>query len=67
MKKSIDATNVCLVTSYVDGDKLLMWNPPRAGQELSKEKALVLAAWLVVMAGEDGEGFSEYIAAVQRS
>lgn len=49
------------------GDDLIFINPPMRGQVISKQDALLLAAWLVAMAeGEEGE-FQRVLEAVQNT
>jgi len=39
----------------IRADKIAFFNPPKRLEELSKEDALLLAAWIVALADEDGK------------
>jgi len=54
-----DIGNKWLVGS--NGDSIVILNPP---SRLTKEEALVLAAWLVALADPAGEDFTEIMEAV---
>lgn len=57
----IDTNNDCLVGAR--GGRIVMMAPPYA--PMSKERALRLAAWLVVIADPGGEKFAKVLAAVK--
>lgn len=61
MSEEIDAFNKFLVG--MQGQSLVILNPPRG--VISKQDALVLAAWLVSMADPLGEQFEKTLAAVR--
>jgi hypothetical protein len=58
----IDTTNKFLVSDY--RDQVVLLNPPVPRQMLSIDDALLLAAWLVAIAGER-KRFLEVLAAVE--
>jgi hypothetical protein len=60
--ETIDTTNKFLVGGRADG--ILITCPPRGS--ISRQEALVLAAWLVSLADRDGE-FQKVLAAVQNT
>lgn len=51
----------------VAGDQLTMLNPPRPREALSREDALLLAAWLVALAETKEGQFQALLTAVQNS
>ena len=59
-----DLGNPFLVVARADGS-LLIGNAPRT--VISRDEALLLAAWLVVMADPAGDRFGPVLKAVQRS
>ncbi len=62
MNKDIDTTNFAGVG--IVGNSIIMLLPPRV--PITKERALVLAAYLVTLA-DDGDEFPEYLKAVQNT
>lgn len=60
--ETIDTANKFIVGGR--GDQVLITMPPRG--PISKSDALVLAAWLVVLADTDGK-FQKVLAAVQNT
>lgn len=59
MKTFDEVPNKFLVGSKVNGGVIIM-NPPRG--EMSKEDALILAAWLVAVSDESfGESFNDIL------
>lgn len=64
MDDEIDATNEHMVSVNGKGEILLL-NPPVA--PLTRERALVLAAWIVTLCDPAGKSFSEYTDAVQNT
>lgn len=57
----MDTTNKYMVSAL--GDRLLILNPPK--NTISKDDALLLAAWLVVLADPAEEEFEAVLFAVQ--
>lgn len=49
------------------GDQIALLIPPAAFVPMSKDEALTLAAWLVVLADPLGERFEEIISAVENT
>ena len=58
----IDTTNRYLVAAKADGSVVIMFQPLRA---MSKNDALLLAAWLVAIADPLGDDFKAVLEAVQ--
>ena len=50
----------------IRGDKIAFINPPKRFEELSKDDTLLLAAWLVALADEDGK-FDKILDEVQNT
>jgi hypothetical protein len=50
-----------------NGNDIVILNPPHAGQHLTKADALLLAAWLVVLAEEDAGEFEAIHTAICQS
>ncbi len=59
----VDTMNDSLVS--VRGDKILMLNPPI--YPMTKETAMRVAAWLVVLSDDDGTRFEKILAAVKNT
>jgi hypothetical protein len=47
----------------VQGNNILIMNPPRG--PMSKEEALIFAAWIVTLADDDETGFQKALEAVR--
>lgn len=60
-----ETINDCMVSMSGLGT-LMMMNPPRPMEIISKDKALRLAAWLVAMADDDNS-FDEILKAVKNT
>ena len=57
----MDASNIFCVGAQ--GDQILVLNPPR--RPMSKEEALMFAAWLVVLTFASDDEFKKYLDAVR--
>lgn len=49
----------------VQGDKIVILNPPRT--PIEKDRALVLAAWIVVLADPLGDSFNEILETIKNT
>jgi hypothetical protein len=62
---AIDTTNYALVT--VDGSDHVRVQNPWHLVRMTKQQALAVAAWLIVMTGIDGEELADALRAVQNT
>lgn len=58
----IDTANHFLASGH--GDRVTLLRPPRPGQQLTRDEALALAAWLVAMADPGRQRFEQVYRAV---
>ena len=59
-----DTTNYHLVSAIGDGQVVII-NPPKPMVAMTKDHALVFAAWIVALAEEQDGDFGEVLRAVQ--
>lgn len=63
----IDTANTFVVSVGVGRADVVLFAPPRPGERLTTDQALVLAAWIVAMADPGGERFPRLLEEVRGS
>jgi hypothetical protein len=59
--------NSFVVAVSADDERLHILNPPPSPRGMNQDEALVLAAWLVVLADPGGKRWAEVLAAVKNT
>lgn len=69
VEQPIDTSNEFAVACGVGvrSDELVLFLPPASGQRLTRDQALVLAAWLASLADPGGDRFARVLEAVQNT